>query len=285
MKSPLKPPLMSPLLLRRLLPLLRAVVWLAVVYAGLLAVVWWAQERLIFLPQRLPAEHRYPLPPDVHERWVDVPGARLNALHLQQPGARGLVFYLHGNAGNLQSWFVDLDGYRRAGLDLYMLDYRGYGKSSGRIGSEAQLHADVAAAWAQVAPLYAGRQRIVLGRSLGSGLAAVLATQVQPDVTVLVSPYVSMADLALEQHPWIPDALMPHLLRYPLRSDQALPRVRGRIWLVHGRRDTLIPPDHTHRLQALVPHAQVLWLPEAGHNDLQRFEGYWQGLVRAFAEE
>lgn len=269
--------------------LLQTALWLALVYAGLLALLWWAQERLIFLPQRLPAEHRFEVPTGVQERWVEVPCARLNLLHLREPGARGVVFYLHGNAGSLQSWFVDVEHWRRAGLDLVMLDYRGYGKSSGRIDSEAQLHADVAAAWAQVAPEYAGRQRIVFGRSLGTGLAAALAAQapaeLRPELTVLVSPYTSLLAVAAEQHPWVPEALLARLLRYPLRTDQWLPQVQGRVALVHGGRDRLIPPEHSRRLQALVPQAQLLWLPDAGHIDLQQFDGYWAGLLRVFGGE
>ena len=128
--------------------------WLVVaaaLYVLLLAALWWGQERLLFMPQPLPSDHRFELGSDVHERTIDVPGARLHALHLQLPAPRGVVFFLHGNAGNLQSWFVDLEFYRSANFDLFMLDYRGYGKSAGRIESEAQLHADVRAAWTNLA--------------------------------------------------------------------------------------------------------------------------------------
>ena len=116
------------------------------VYCAVLAAVWWGQERLLFMPQVLPEQHAFRVDADVHERVLEVPGARLHALHLQLPAPRGVVFYLHGNGGSLDSWFVNLEVYRRANFDLFMLDYRGYGKSSGSITSEDQLHADVRAA-------------------------------------------------------------------------------------------------------------------------------------------
>ena len=238
----------------------------ALVYGAALAALWWGQERLLFYPQPLPASHRFELGADVHETWVDVPGARLNALHLRLPRPDGVVFFLHGNAGNLHSWFVNPDFYRQANFDLFMVDYRGFGKSSGRIQSQAQLEADVQAAWQQVAPQYEGRQRVIYGRSLGSGLAA----QVQPELTVLVSPYESMLAVARLHYPWVPQAL----LRYPLRTDLALPRVNGRIWLAHGGLDALIPPEHSLTLQRLVPQARLLIVPEAGHNDIQQFTPY-----------
>ncbi len=252
----------------------------ATCYALAIAGLWWGQEGLLFHPVTLPADHRFEQAADVHETWIDVPGARLNALHLKLPNPDGVVFFLHGNAGNLERWFVNTDFYRRANLDLFMLDYRGFGKSTGRIESQDQLEADVRAAWAQVAPAYAGRKRVIYGRSLGTGLAAMLATENRSELTVLVSPYASMVQMAAEKYPWVPAAV----LRYPLRTDERLPRVQGPLMLVHGDRDTLIPIAHSERLQALVPQARLLRVPGAAHGDIQSFPVYLDGLRGALAE-
>ncbi len=257
------------------LPLLALLALL--VYALLIAALAWGQERLLFQPQKLPADHRFEQAADVHETTLDVPGARLHALHLRLPQPDGVVFFLHGNGGSLANWFVNVDYYRRLNLDLFMLDYRGYGKSSGRIESQAQLQADVRAAWDAIALRYAGKRRVVYGRSLGSGLAALLAAEVQPELTVLVSPYFSMLDLAQTHYPWVPQAV----LRYPLRTDAALARIQGPVLLVHGERDSLIPPANSQRLQALLPRARLLRVPQAAHNDLQDFPVYLDGLAAA----
>ena len=261
------------------------VVWSAAgalaLYLAIVALMWWAQERLLFHPTVLPPDHRFNLPPDVQEGWVDVPGARLNTLHLRLPHPDGVVFFLHGNAGSLDTWFVNTDDYRRVNLDLYMIDYRGYGKSTGRIQGQGQLDADVRAAWEQVAPHYAGLRKVIYGRSLGTALAARLAAREQPDLTVLVSPYLDMATLAHEQYPWAPTAVLRGLLRYPLQTDQALAAIRTPVMLVHGGRDALIPATHTQRLHALAPTSQVLIVPEAGHGDIHEFPDYLEGLARA----
>lgn len=249
----------------------------ALLYLALLALIWFAQERLIFQPTALPASQALSTAPDVHERFVTVDGARLSLLELRLPDPKGVVFFLHGNAGNLQSWFVNVDFYRQANLDLVMLDYRGYGKSSGRIESEAQLHADVKAVWHDVAPRYAGKRVVMLGRSLGTALAATLAAQVQPDLTLLVSPYQSMAALAAQHYPWVPAAL----LRYPLRTDEQLPRVSTPVMLLHGERDTLIPPAHSEALKSRAPQARLVLVPGAGHNDLQAFDSYLDAVQAA----
>ena len=254
-------------------------------YAAVIALLAWQQEALLFQPQKLPADYAFKAGADVQESWVDVPGARLSALHLQLPKPDGVVFFLHGNGGNLADWFVNVDFYRRLNLDLYMIDYRGYGKSSGHIESQAQLMADVRTAWLGIAPRYAGLRRVLFGRSLGTGLAAELAAslssnqaaELQPDLTVLASPYTSMVALAQEHYPWVPAAV----LRYPLRTDEALPRVRGSVLLLHGERDTLIAPVHSQRLLRLAPAARLVIVPGAAHNDLQRFGAYSNALAVA----
>ncbi len=274
-----------------LLGLVSLVGAMALLLALAAAALWWGQERLIFQPVPLPADHRFDLPADVHEATVDVPGARLHALHLRLPQPDGLVFYLHGNAGNLASWFVNLDFWRGLNVDLFMVDYRGFGKSSGRITSQAQLLADVQAAWQAVAPAYAGRPVVLAGRSLGTGLAAHLASDLaaalpadqRPVQLLLVSPYRSLQALADAHYPLVPGAL----LRYPLRTDQALralaaaPGRRPSVVLLHGAQDTLIPADHSTALAALVPGAQVGITPGAGHADLQDFPAYLDAVRQA----
>lgn len=249
------------------------------VYVLVLAALWVGQERLLFRPTVLPAAHAFQFGADVHETWLDVPGARLNALHLKLPAPDGVVFFLHGNAGSLERWFTNADFYRALNLDLVMIDYRGYGKSTGTIESEAQLMDDVRAAWRAFAPAYEGKRRIVYGRSLGSGLAAQLAVEVGPELTVLVSPYESMQALAAEIYPWVPG----FVLRYPLRTDLALPKITGPVLMLHGARDTLIPVDHARRLQRLLPAARLVEIPGAGHSDIQRQPVYLDALRRGLA--
>jgi uncharacterized protein len=253
---------------------------LVLVWAALVGLLAWRQEWLIFRPHTLPADWVFDKGPDVHERWIEVPGGRLNALHLRLPRPDGVVYYLHGNGGSLEGWFVNLDRYRRANLDLFMIDYRGYGKSPCCITSEAQLHADVRAAWQVIAPEYAGRSRVFYGSSLGTGLAVALAAEVQPELTILASPYLGMAELAREHYPWVPQAI----LRYPLDTAALLPKVRTPVLMLHGTQDRLIDISHSRRLQALAPQARLVEVAGAQHNDLQRFELYRDSVAAALAQ-
>ncbi len=252
----------------------------ALLWAGLVAALWFRQEWLIFRPHTLPADWVFDKGADVHERWIDVPGGRLNALHLKLPAPDGVVYFLHGNGGSLEGWFVNLDAYRRANLDLFMIDYRGYGKSPCCITSQAQLHADVRAAWQAIAPAYAGKTRVFYGRSLGTGLAAVLAAEVQPELTILASPYLSMAALADEHYAWVPQAV----LRYPMRTDEALVRVTTPVLMLHGTEDRLIDVSHARRLKALRPQTTLVEIAGAAHNDVSRFDAYREAVAAALQQ-
>ena len=257
-------------------------------YLGVLGRLWMVQESLLFRPTTLSAEHQFKLPDDVHEVNIDVPGARLNALHMRLPHPDGVVFYLHGNAGNLATWFVNADYWRALNVDLFMVDYRGYGKSTGHIENEAQLMADVQAAWQSIAPSYSGRHVVFFGRSLGTGLAtklaASLAPKQRPDLLALVSPYRSMLALSQEKYPLLPAGLV---LRYPLHTDEALPVLAGqptRVLLLHGDQDELIPIQHAEALSRLAPSAvQLQRVPGAGHSDIQRTPVYLNALGQAVA--
>jgi pimeloyl-ACP methyl ester carboxylesterase len=264
-------------------PLARGVVFATLGVLGLwsvlVAALWWGQQRLLFEPTPLAASAAI-AGPDVTEDWIAVPGARLHAIHFRQPlvdavrHTKGLIFFLHGNVGNVATWFIQPGFWRDSGFDLYLLDYRGFGKSTGRIQSEKQLHADVLAAWQRIAPEYAGRKTVIIGRSLGTGLAVQLAAKVQPDLLVLVSPYTSMTAVMNYHYPWVPNAI----LRFPLASERFMGLVQGPTLIFHGLADTVIPWQQAQALSRGARHAQLVLLPNVGHGDVHEDRTYLDTL-------
>lgn len=262
------------------------VVAIGAIYAGAIGWLWFWQERLLFEPDKLPADEPICVDADAREFFLEVPGARLSVAHLGLPSPRGVFFFLHGNSGNLKKWFVQLDAFRQANFDVVMFDYRGFGKSSGEIESEAQLRADVAAVWAHFAPMYAGKRVVISGQSLGTGLAAGLAAQLcaaghAPDLTLLVSPYSSMRVLAAELYPWVPQ----RVLRYPLHTLEHVVKLLGPVMLIHGERDDLIPIRHSEELCTAMGQGlcqpQLLRVSGAGHSDVHQFPTVRQALLAA----
>lgn len=245
-------------------------------YAGALGLLYLTQERIILPASTLAADYRFQFDQPFEEVWIPVQGASLHALHFKQPNPRGVVFFLHGNAGNLVSWTTGLDFYRRVNYDLFIVDYRGYGKSTGHIENEAQLYADARAAYDVMAPLYRDKPIVIYGRSLGTALAASLARDVQPRLLVLVSPFSSLAASAAQAYPWAPE----WVLKYPLRTDAIIGDIKSPILLIHGSEDKLIPLAHSERLKALARSpVELLVVPGAGHGDIHKFPVYLDGLA------
>jgi pimeloyl-ACP methyl ester carboxylesterase len=249
------------------------------VYTAAIGWLWFRQERLLFEPTPLPADEPLVSDPDVVEEWIEVPGARLSAAQLRLPSPRGVVFFLHGNSGNLRDCLVDIDAFRQVNFDVVMFDYRGYGKSSSCIESEAQLRADVAAVWAHYGPHYEGKRVVIAGQSLGTALAAGLSAELcaaghAPDLTLLVSPYSSMRALADELYPWVPR----QVLRYPLHTAEHAARLKGPLMLIHGDKDELIGIHHSHALRTAAPAAQLLCVEGAGHGDVHKFPSFRKAL-------
>jgi len=262
---------------RKALAIAGAVLVLAsLAYAGLLAMLYFNQERLIFPATTLPADYRFNYDQPFEEITVAVPGGSLDALLFRQDHPRGLVFYLHGNVGDLTTWTTGLEFYRRTNYDLFIFDYRGYGKSTGRIESEAQLNADVRAAWNAIAPRYRDQPIVVFGRSLGTGLATQLAADVNPAMLVLVTPYYSMVDAAKRQYPFAP----AFLVKYPLHTDKLIGSVKSPVLLVAGTQDLLTPLADSEHLKALARSPVELLIVEgAGHNNIHQFPAYLDGLA------
>ena len=245
-------------------------------YTLLLAALYLGQESLIFPGTPLPADHRFAFDQPFEEIRVPVAGATLDGLLFRQSAPRGLVFFLHGNRGNVETWTTGLDFYRRVNYDLFIFDYRGYGRSTGRNEDERQLDADVRAAWDAVAPRYRDKPIVIYGRSLGTGLAVRLARDVTPRLLVLVSPFTSLVAAGQRAYPFVPG----FLVKYPLRSDQAIAEVKSPVLLIHGTRDALIPPTDSEMLRSLVRSPVELVLIEgAGHSDIHRFPNYLDALA------
>ncbi|WP_426489636.1 alpha/beta hydrolase [Hymenobacter sp. 102] len=266
---------------------MRVLFWIlgvgAVLYVAVCVLLYFQQERLLFFPVKLPAYYRFRFSNRFEERWIPTAdGTRLHGLLFPADSAsKGLIFYLHGNGGALDSWGEVAATYTQLGYSVFLLDYRGYGKSEGRISSQAQLLADVDTAYRQLTREFPEDQTVLLGYSLGTGPAAWLAARHHPRLLVLQAPYASMRAMARQHYPWVP----PFIVRYPLATDEVLARVTAPIVIFHGDRDEVISPASTARLrQQLKLQDQFITLPGAGHNGLTDNLDYQRTIRRVLAE-
>ncbi len=261
-----------------LLILLSTLLVLALLYGGVCAFYWLFQERFIFVRFRVAQGYVFKFAQPLEEVFLKMDdGARLHALRFTVEKPRGVILYFHGNTGSLRRWgkrakrFIDL------GYDVLMMDYRGYGKSRGAI-NEAVLHADADKWFAHAMKLYGEENVVVYGRSLGSGFAVPLAATRAPRMLILESPFASLLDIASYQFPLLP---YRWLLRYPMRSDKAMLRVKCPVYIFHGKRDPVVPYKSALRLYSLVPsdtHREMITFAKGFHSDLGSFRRFQRKL-------
>lgn len=200
------------------------------------------------------------------ELWLHTEdGVRLQGWWLRGAGERVLVWY-HGNAGNISH---RLENARRFidwfGVDIVLVDYRGYGRSEG-VPSEAGLYADGRAMYDVAASRGIPPERIILfGRSLGAAVALDVALNRACAGVVLETPFLSIPSLARLHYPLIP----AFLVRTRFDSERKIAQLRVPKLIVQAERDAIVPPHHARRMFELAPEPKWFYsLPRAAHNDL-----------------
>ena len=241
-------------------------------YAALMLFVYVIQEHLIFKPEKLKPDFVYKYDIPFKELFIDVaPGVSINGLHFYAKKPLGLILYFHGNTRSIKGWAKYARDFYRYQYDVVLVDYRGFGKSTGR-KSEKEMLKDVQIVYDTLAVQYHENQLIVYGRSLGSGFAAKLACDNSPRYLILDSPYYSFTKAVQRFIPVLP---MRFVLRYRLQTDKWIRKVNCHTYIIHGSKDWLIPISQSQKLQQLNPRKITLITIEGGgHNNLPSFPEY-----------
>lgn len=229
------------------------------------------QEKLIFFPEKLSADHQFQFEPgwEFEEMNFGVEkGVSLNGLLFRSEQKKGLVIYYHGNAGSLSSWGYVQEPFTKLGYDILIIDYRGYGKSTGSISSEKQLHNDASFVYQEMIKTYKEEETILYGRSIGTAIAAKLAADNSPKKLLLESPYFNFNDLVKQHY----SSILAVLVKYKLATNTYLLAANCPVLLVHGTIDNIIPFQASERLAALSENIELTAVTNGGHNDLIEFE-------------
>jgi hypothetical protein len=257
--------------------------YLGIGYTVLCLLFYFTQDLYFFRPEVLPRsfQYRYPFPfEEVHFEMED--GGYINGLHFQVPNARGVVYYLKGNSRSVKGWGKFAKDFVSKGYDFFMVDYRGMGKSAGK-RTEATLYNDSQHIYRWLEEKY-GEQRIVLyGRSMGSGVATRIASWNKPKMLILDSPYFSFYYQIRRYGFLLP---LRWLLKYQIRTDQFIRKVTCPVFIIHGKKDRLIPFRQSEMLQKLAPErVRIFPVAEAGHNNLPDFAEYHEWLYDVLNDE
>ena len=248
------------------------------IYAVISVLVYYLQDFFLFKAEKLPADFEFFYENQETEEYsIETrDGATLNGLHFKIDNPKGVVLYLKGNSKSIKGWGKFAVDFTRNGYDFVMLDYRGFGKSTGRRTQKA-LKRDIQVVYNKLRELVPEKYIIVYGRSLGSGLATKLASVNSPRMLILDAPYYSLTKVAGRYAPFMP---LSWLMKYPLPTYKWLKYVQCPIHIIHGTDDKLIPYKTSVKLSKIKPKITKLYtIIGGGHKNLNNFESYHRMLT------
>ena len=217
-----------------------------VAYLLLVGFLYFSQDSLIFQATKLSSDYKFDYPANFEEINIPVDEeVKLNALLFKADNPKGVVFYLHGNGGCLDTWGNIASTYTDLGYDIFIPDYRGYGKSNGHIESEDQFVKDIKLVYAELLNRYDESKVVIIGYSIGTGTATILAAANHPKALVLKAPYYSLTEIINSRMPFMPDFLQ----KYKFETYKYLKNVKSPIYMFHGTADGIIPYNNSIKLQ------------------------------------
>ncbi len=244
---------------------MRWLIALGLVYLGFVGIVWLLQGRMIHFPTR----ELVTTPADIGLSYEEVSlttadKEELQGWFLPAANARATLLFFHGNAGNISHRLESLQIFNKLRLSVLIIDYRGYGSSSGS-PSEQGLYSDAQAAYRYLVEARGvePERLVIFGRSLGGAVAAKLAADNPAGALILESSFTSVPDLGAQLYPFLPVRL---LSRYQYDTRAYVQNVEAPVLIVHSRDDETIPYEHGRALYQAAPEPRRLLDLQGSHN-------------------
>ncbi len=249
------------------------------VYALILLGLYFFQEKILFQPEVLPTDYAYQFDHPFKEIFINTnDGQRLNGLHFVNDNPKGVILYFHGNRGSLRRWGNIATFFAIKQYDIVVVDYRGYGKSTGEI-TEENLYEDAQLFYDYLLKTYNEDQIIIYGRSLGTGIATKVASENHPASLILETPYFNLTDVSKSWLPFFPTSA---LLKYKIPSNEFIQKVKCKITIYHGTADKVVPFSSGKLLYDSISshNKQMITIPNGSHNNLNQFKEYQTTIDR-----
>jgi len=239
------------------------------VYLLLALLIYLFQDRMVFL-SNLPGRALDATPGDIGLDYQDVSlttsdHERLHGWYIPTEQSRGVLLFFHGNAGNISHRLDSIKIFHELGLDILIIDYRGYGLSSGK-ASEKGTYLDAQAAWDYLVNIRGvpADRMVIFGRSLGGAIGAWLGAQHTPGAMIIESSFSSGADMARRLYPFLPVRLLTRL-KYPVVDYAG--QLNCPVLVVHSRQDEIIPFTMGQAIYAAVKQEKKFLEIRGDHNN------------------
>ncbi len=238
------------------------------------------QEKVVFLPTVLPKNHLFDFEENFEEYLLETPfEGKINVLHFKIKNPKGVILYFHGNSGNLNRWGKIASDFTKFGYDILVMDYRGYGKSSGK-KNEKFLYSDAQFLYDFAKKNYSEENIIVYGRSLGGAFAIKTASENHPKMVILEATFYNLQDMA---NRWIPEKVTDKVsprMTYHFLSNENILKVKVPLYHFHGTKDFVVPIKSGKKLFKTFEknHPEIpkkfIEIKGGNHDDLAKYEMY-----------
>ncbi len=249
-----------------------------IVYCGVGIALYYLQEKLMFHPESLPYNYAFKF--DIPFKEVNIAmnaNDNLNLVQFFPTGmqTKGVVLYFHGNRGNINRYAKYATNFTKNGYEVWMPDYPGYGKTTGKL-SEENFYKQANEVYKLANSKYKEDSIIIYGKSLGSGIAAWVASKKKCKRLILETPYYSMADLLGHYAPIYPTNSMAHF-KFP--TFQYLQEIQEPVTVFHGTDDGVVPYSNGKKLTKFFkPGDEFITIEKGGHNNLNDFPLFHEKL-------
>ena len=243
-------------------------------YAAFCALVYFMQPGMIFYPN-IPGRELVTSPKNMGLDYEDVELVTEDNIKLHGwfiPANKDLVIqkqatvlFFHGNAGNISHRMDSIRQFHKMGLNVFIIDYRGYGQSTGKT-TEAGTYKDAESAWHYLTVTRSIKENeiIIFGRSLGGSIGAWLATRHTPVALIIESSFSSALSMGQRFYPYLPLRL---LSRYRYDTKEYIKKTHCPVLVAHSRNDEIIPYDEGRNIFNAAPEPKQFLEMQGGHND------------------
>ncbi len=248
-------------------------------YLLLLLSVYGLQKFIIFQPIPLNKNFQFNFKIPHEEVFLSTKDSILiNGIYFKTTTKKkGVILYFHGNADNLKRWGKYHTDFTDRGYDIFMIDYRGFGKSGGDI-SEQSYYEDARLAYDFLREKEAAEDIVIYGRSLGCAMATELATHVIARQLILETPFDNIRNTFKARFPIL---ILPYDLKYSFPNDKFIQKVNLPIVIFEAAKDKLVLNKST---EGLIPYLKAsdefIKIDSAGHKNLSSFVQYQNELTR-----
>ena len=224
------------------------------------------QDRVIFHPEKLPKNYQFSFTDEFEEINLSTDdGNKLNGLIFRCSRSRGLVVFYHNHSGNIEHWSRFALFVNKLDYDVLLMDYRGFGKSTGKFNEQSFLGDSIL--WYNYAlDRYDEENISIYGRGIGATFATYVASKNKPKRVCLESPFFNINYAAKAHYPYLPTKL---LSRYKFETNKYIVDVNCKIYIFHGELNKMVRFKNSLKLYEISKHNVELFLiPDANHYNL-----------------